>query len=227
MTLENREFPRDVAIIGTYPPRQCGIATFTSDVVSALAKAKPDLNILAVPINDREQGYPYGSPVRFEIAERDIDAYRRAADFLNINGVDITVLQHEFGIFGGKAGSHILTFLRELHMPLVSVLHTVLREPDRAQKRVLSEICRLSDRVVVMSHLASDFLTETYEVPKERIAVIPHGIPDVPFVDPNFYKDQFGAAGKVVLLTFGLLSPSKGIENVIEALPKIREKVPD
>src|SRR5262249_7087842 len=132
-----------------------------------------------------------------------------------------------YGIFGGIAGSHILALLRELHMPIVTVLHTVLREPDRAQRKVLAEIARLSDRLVVMSERAVRFLTEIYEIPTAKIAVIPHGIPDVPFADPNFYKDKFDAEGKTVLLTFGLLSVDKGIENVIAALPAIVERFPD
>jgi len=218
---------QQIAVIGNYLPRQCGIATFTTDFCEALAAKAPEASIFAIPVNDTEEGYAYPPRVRFELAESDVESYRRAADFINLNGVDLVVLQHEYGIFGGIAGSHILALLRELHMPIVTVLHTVLREPDRAQRKVLGEIARLSDRLVVMSDHAVKFLTEIYEIPRAKIAVIPHGIPDVPFVDPNFYKDKFDAEGKIVLLTFGLLSPNKGIENVIEALPAIVERYPD
>jgi glycosyltransferase involved in cell wall biosynthesis len=156
-----------------------------------------------VPINDTEAGYAYPPRVRFEIAEDDITSYRRAADFLNINSIDVVCLQHEYGIFGGPAGSHILALLRELRMPIVSALHTILREPDPLQRKVLTEVAELSDRLVVMSQRGEAFLKDIYHVPAEKIDLIPHGIPDVPFVDPNFYKDKFGVEGQFVLLTFG------------------------
>lgn len=218
---------RKIAVIGTYMPRQCGVATFTTDFCEALSAQYPEAAICAIPVNDTSEGYTYPSRVEFEIAERDIESYRQAADYLNINRVDLVVLQHEYGIFGGPSGSYILELLRELRMPIVTVLHTVLDEPDRNQHKVLAEVARLSDRLVVMSHHALDVLHTLYLVPREKVSYIPHGIPDVPFVDPNFYKDQFDAAGKVVLLTFGLLSPNKGIEHVIAAMPAILEHYPD
>ncbi len=216
-----------IAVIGTYMPRQCGVATFTTDFCEALSAQYPEAAICAIPVNDTSEGYPYPARVEFEIAERDIESYRQAADYLNINRVDLVVLQHEYGIFGGPSGSYILELLRELRMPIVTVLHTVLDEPDRNQRKVLDEIARLSDRLVVMSHHALDVLHDLYLVPREKVSYIPHGIPDVPFVDPNFYKDEFDAAGKVVLLTFGLLSPNKGIEHVIAAMPTILKRYPD
>lgn len=218
---------RSVAFIGSYTPRQCGIATFTHDVSTAISENYPDMNCFIVPVNDTDDGYDYPEEVRFEIQEQNIDSYRAAADFLNINGVDLVCLQHEYGIYGGTAGSHILALLRELRMPVVTTFHTVLKEPDAYQRKILMEIARLSDRVVVMSQIAVDFLTRIYEVPADKIDLIHHGIPDIPFVDPNFYKDQFGVEGKPLLLTFGLLSANKGIENVINALPAILEKHPD
>ena len=133
-------------------------------------------------------------------------------------------LQHEYGIFGGPAGSHILHLLRGLKMPVVTTLHTVLREPDADQLRVMEEIAELSDRLIVMSQLSSQFLQEIFKVPGSKIDMVPHGVPDLPFLDPNFYKDRFGVEGKAVLLTFGLLSPNKGIENVIQAMPQILSK---
>src|SRR5512147_2034312 len=216
-----------IAFIGNYLPRQCGIATFTTDLCEAIATEYPGTTCIALPVNDSEEGYAYPSRVRFELAEKDIDSYRRAADFLNINNVDIVSLQHEYGIFGGRAGSYILTLLRELRMPVVTTLHTILRDPNPDQRRVLEEIISLSDRVVVMSERGSELLQSVYHVSPEKIDLIPHGIPDIPFVDPSFNKDLFGAEGKTVLLSFGLLSPNKGIENVISALPAILEKHPD
>lgn len=216
-----------IAFIGNYLPRQCGIATFTTDLCEAIATEYSELTCIAVPVNDIPTGYPYPSRVRFELTEKDIDSYLRAADFLNINSVDLVCLQHEYGIFGGRAGSHILALLRELRMPVVTTLHTILREPDPDQRRVLEEVAGLSDRLVVMSARGGQFLHEIYGVPSEKIDFIPHGIPDVPFVDPSFHKDLFGVEGKIVLLSFGLLSANKGIENVISALPNILAKHPN
>ncbi len=222
-----REEPlRRVAVVGNYLPRRCGIATFTTDLCEALAAAFPDLSCFAIPVNDTPDGYPYPPRVRFELQQNELSSYQRAADFLNINNVDLVCLQHEYGIFGGPAGSHILALLRELRMAVVTTLHTVLEQPDPHQRQVLLELAQLSDRLVVMSRRAVAFLRDLYGVPEEKIDFIPHGIPDVPFVDPNFYKDQFGLQGKVVALTFGLLSPNKGIEHVIQALPPVLERFP-
>jgi glycosyltransferase involved in cell wall biosynthesis len=216
-----------IAFIGNYLPRQCGIATFTTDLCEAIATEYNGTTCIALPVNDTEEGYAYPSRVRFELTEKDVDSYRRAADFLNINNVDLVSLQFEYGIFGGRAGSHVLTLLRELRMPIVTTLHTILREPDPDQRRVLEEVAALSDRLVVMSDRGSAFLQEIYGIAPEKIDVIPHGIPDVPFVDPSFHKDMFGVEGKIVLLSFGLLSANKGIENVISALPAIVERYPN
>src|SRR6185437_3264619 len=154
-------------------------------------------------------------------------SYERAAEFLNFNGNDLVCLQHEYGIFGGIAGSHVLALLRKLKAPLVTTLHTVLRDPDSNQRAVLDEIGHLSDRLIVMSEHAASLLRDVYGVPSEKIDLIPHGVPDLPFMDPNYFKDIFGTQGKSVLLTFGLLSPNKGIENVIRALPAVLAKHPD
>lgn len=216
-----------IAFIGNYLPRQCGIATFTTDLTEAIAAAYGDSTCIAIPVNDVESGYAYPPRVRFELTEKDIDSYHRAADFLNVNNVDLVCLQHEYGIFGGRAGSHILALLRELRMPVVTTLHTILREPDPDQRRVLEQVAALSDRLVVMSERGAEFLQEVYGVPTDKIDFIPHGIPDVPFVDPSFHKDLFGVEGKIVLLSFGLLSANKGIETVIAALPAILEKHPN
>lgn len=216
-----------IAFIGNYLPRQCGIATFTTDLCESISGEYEGTACFAIPVNDVEEGYEYPAQVRFELTEKDIESYRRAADFLNINNVDLVSLQHEYGIFGGRAGSYILTLLRELRMPIVTTLHTILQNPNPDQRRVLKEIVALSDRVVVMSERGAEFLRDIYQVPEEKIDLIPHGIPDVPFMDPSFHKDLFGVEGKNVLLSFGLLSANKGIENVISALPMILEKYPN
>jgi glycosyltransferase involved in cell wall biosynthesis len=216
-----------VAFIGNYSPRQCGIATFTTDLCEAMAAEYSSTSCIALPVNDNEAGYAYPPRVRFELEEKDIDSYRRAADFLNINNVDIVCLQHEYGIFGGPAGSHILALLKELRMPIVTTLHTILQTPDADQRRVLKEIALMSDRIVVMSNRGGKGLQSVFGVAPEKIDMIPHGIPDLPFVDPSYHKDLFGVEDKTVLLTFGLLSPNKGIENVIAALPAILARHPN
>lgn len=216
-----------IAFIGNYLPRQCGIATFTTDLCEAFAVQYSETTCIALPVNDVSTGYAYPTRVRFELTEKDIDSYLRASDFLNINNVDLVCLQFEYGIFGGKAGSHILALLRGLHMPIVTTLHTILKNPDPDQRHVLEEVAALSDRLVVMSERGSEILHDVYNVPVEKIDMIPHGIPDVPFVDPSFNKDLFGVEGKIVLLSFGLLSSNKGIENVISALPQIVAHYPN
>ena len=218
---------RKIAFVGDHLPRQCGIATFTSDLLAAVATAHPQSECFAVSVNDIKGGYEYPEVVRFEIEEQDLSSYLRAADFLNISNIDIVCLQHEFGIFGGPIGAHVLAFLRELRMPVVTTLHTVLREPRADQRRVMQELISLSTRLVVMAHRGLEMLQDVYNAPPAKIDLIAHGIPDVAFVDPAYFKDQFGVEGKMVLLTFGLLSPSKGIENVLNALPCILADFPD
>src|SRR6266478_1727672 len=216
--------PSRVAVIGNYLPRRCGIATFTTDLCEAISAEYGTARLMALPVNDTEQEYDYPARVRWSLAQDDLTSYQEAAEFLNFNNIDMVCLQHEYGIFGGPAGSHILHLLRGLKMPVVTTLHTVLREPDADQLRVMQEIAELSDRLIVMSQLSSQFLQEIFKVPGSKIDMVPHGVPDLPFLDPNFYKDRFGVQGKAVLLTFGLLSPNKGIENVIHAMPQILSK---
>src|SRR6202045_3106118 len=216
--------PSRIAVIGNYLPRQCGIATFTTDLCEAIAAEYGAARLLALPVNDTENGYDYPARVRWSLAQDDLTSYQEAAEFLNFNNIDMVCLQHEYGIFGGPAGSHILHLLRGLKMPVVTTLHTVLREPDPNQLMVMEEIAELSDRLIVMSQLSAQMLLEIFKVPGNKIDMVPHGVPDLPFLDPNFHKDRFGVEGKAVLLTFGLLSPNKGIENVIQALPQILSK---
>ncbi|MCK9462206.1 MAG: glycosyltransferase family 4 protein [Proteobacteria bacterium] len=219
--------PGRIAFVGSSLPRLCGIATYTADLAEALGALYKSVELFAVAVTDPHGAYTYTPAVRFEIVENDLASYRRAADFLNINGVDLLSLQHEFGLFGGPAGSHVLALLRDLRMPVVTTLHTVLREPDPYQRRVMEELTTLSSRLVVMSRRGVELLQEIYGVSPEKIDLIHHGIPDVPFVDPNFYKDKFAVEGKTVLLTFGLLSPNKGIEFAIQALPEVVAACPD
>src|SRR6202049_1244938 len=216
--------PSRIAVIGNYLPRHCGIATFTTDLCAAISAEYGTARLLALPVNDTEPGYDYPARVRWSLAQDDPTSYQQAGEFLNFNNIDMVCLQHEYGIFGGPAGSHILQLLRGLKMPVVTTLHTVLREPNPDQLMVMQEIAELSDRLIVMSQLSAQMLQEIFKVPDSKIDMVPHGGPDLPFLDPNFFKDRFGVEGKAVLLTFGLLSPNKGIENVIQALPQILSK---
>ncbi|HDR00236.1 MAG TPA: glycosyltransferase, partial [candidate division WOR-3 bacterium] len=216
-----------IAFIGNYVPRRCGIATFTADICEAVAREAPEITCLVAAMNDTAEGYAYPERVAFEVAQKDLGQYRQLADYLNITHVDLVCVQHEFGIFGGPAGSHLLLALRRLRMPIVTTLHTVLKEPTEQQRQVMMELCRLSTRLVVMSERSAGFLTGVYGIPAEKIDLVHHGIPDMPFVDPNYYKDLFGVEGRRVMLTFGLLSPNKGIEDVIKALPAVTRKFPD
>jgi glycosyltransferase involved in cell wall biosynthesis len=219
--------PSRIAVIGNYLPRQCGIATFTTDLCDAIGAKYAAVQLMAVPVNDPGSHYNYPPRVRFELIEGDPSSYEDAADFLNFSNVDLVCLQHEYGIFGGSAGSHILRLLRRLKMPVVTTLHTALRDPDLNQRIVMDEIAALSDRLIVMSEHSSRLLQEVFDVAEEKIDVVPHGVPDLPFGDPNYYKDFSGTEGREVLLTFGLLSPNKGIERVIEALPHIVAEHPE
>jgi len=226
--LLNRSAPlQRIAFLGDYLPRLCGIATFTHDLCESVAREIPEADCFVGAVNDRQEGYDYSPRVRFELLEKDLDSYRRAADFLNFNKAEILCVQHEFGIYGGAAGSHLLALLKEVRMPVVTTLHTILREPNFAQRRVMEELARRSDRLVVMAEHGAEILREIYDVPEEKIDVIAHGIPDLPFMDSSFYKAEFGVEGRRVLLTFGLISPGKGIEFVIEALPEIVKRHPN
>lgn len=213
--------PHNVAIIGNYLPRRCGIATFTTDLTEALATAYPEAAFRVVAMNDTPDGYAYPSRVARTIPQDDRAAYGRTAAWLNDEGVDLVLVQHEYGIFGGSAGDYLLSLLRRLRMPIVTTCHTVLRQPNAEQHRVLTEIARLSARIVVMSRLGMELLHSVYGIPEEKIMLIHHGIPDVPFGDTEAAKAALGLAGQPVLLTFGLLSASKGIETIIRALPTV------
>jgi glycosyltransferase involved in cell wall biosynthesis len=225
--MENVSDIRKLALVGDYLPRKCGIATFSADLRESIASQWTGTQCFVVPVNDVEGGYEYPPEVRFEIEEQDLASYQRAADFLNSNNVGAVSLQHEFGIFGGPAGSHVVALLRSLKMPVVTTLHTVLQKPTPDQRRVMQELIAHSTRLVVMTRRGQELLEKIYDPPADKIDVIPHGIIDMPFVDPNFYKDKFGVESKLVLLTFGLLSPNKGIEHVLNALPEILAAFPN
>ncbi len=218
---------KHIAFLGDYVPRRCGIATFTADICEAVAAEFPETQCIVGSVNDRPEGYDYPERVRFEIDEQELDSYRRAAEFLNINNVEVVSVQHEFGIYGGPAGSHLLSFLREVRKPVVTTLHTVLSEPNADQRMVMEQLDLLSNRFIVMAERGQRMLETIYGIDPAKIDLIPHGVIDMPFIDSNFFKDVFGVEGKTVLLTFGLLSPNKGIEYVIEALPAILGKHPN
>ncbi len=215
-----------MAFLGGFEPRRCGIATFTHDLTEAVAVAAPESECFAGAMNDKIEGYRYPVRVKFELLEKDLDSYRRAADFLNFTNTNVLCVQHEFGIYGGPAGSHLLSLLKEVRMPVVTTLHTVLNDPNPGQRKVMDELIRRSDRIVVMARKGSEILQECYGVSESKVDVIPHGIPDVPFADSRGFKEQFGVERRSVLLTFGLLGPGKGIEHVIEALPEIVRQHP-
>ena len=212
---------KSIVFIGNYLPRQCGIATFTTHLLESVGLNAPDKTCWAVAMNDRPEGYPYPSHVRVEINQNQLSEYSLAADLLNLNQVDVICLQHEYGIFGGKRGSFIIELLRDLKIPVVTTLHTLLKDPNPQERHIMTQLAEFSDRLVVMSEHSVEMLREIYQVPEEKIVLIHHGIPDVPFVESDAYKDRFDVSGKKIILTFGLLSPGKGIEAVIDALPEI------
>jgi glycosyltransferase involved in cell wall biosynthesis len=219
--------PSKIAFVADYLPRICGIATFTHDLHHAVFTQYPETECGVLAVNDIPEGYDYAAEVRFEIREQSLRDYQEASDFLSLNGFDVLCMQHEYGIYGGKAGSHILELIRQVNLPVVTTLHTILLEPTADQRQVMNGVIRESTRLVVMTERAKSMLAETYDAPLDKIDLIPHGIPDMPFVDPSFFKDQFGVEGKKLLLTFGLLSPGKGIEYVIRALPEITKRHPN
>jgi glycosyltransferase involved in cell wall biosynthesis len=218
---------RRLAFIGNSLPRRCGIATFTTDLQQAVATSSPNLETSIVAMTDHGQAYDYPASVALQIKDGNIEDYVRAADFLNAGRFDAVCLQHEFGIFGGEAGAHILVLLSRLTMPVVTTLHTVLARPTPAQRAVMERIVEASSKVVVMAKKGRELLRSVYQVPDDKIEVIAHGIPDAAFVGPEAAKARLGFNGRSVILTFGLLSPNKGIEVMIDAMPSILQHSPD
>ncbi|MEH6952597.1 glycosyltransferase family 4 protein [Nitrobacter sp. NHB1] len=222
MTTLNR-----MALIGNSLPRRCGIATFTTDLQRAVADSRPDLEATIVAMTDHDQLYDYPPTVGFQINDSRLEDYIGAADFLNGGKFEAVSLQHEFGIFGGEAGDRIMVLLSRLTMPIVTTLHTVLSEPTTAQRDVLSRIVAVSSKIVVMAEKGRELLRAVYQVPDEKIEVIPHGIPEFEFVEPDGAKAKLGFTNRAVILTFGLLSPNKGVEVMIDAMPSILKSRPD
>jgi len=221
-----------VTFLATYPPRKCGIGTFTHDLARNVSQrygqelsAKGRVNIAA--LNDRPEGYEYGPEVGFEINAQNKLDYRRAADYVNLSDTRVINVQHEYGIFGGRDGENLLTFLDVVRKPVISTLHTILKEPSDSQKEVLEEVCNLSTEVVVLANKGKQLLRDVYDVPPEKVSMIPHGAPDVPFLDTSYYKEDYGIEGRPVILTFGLLGPNKGIEVAIEAMEQVAERFPE
>jgi len=212
---------KSIVLIGNYLPRQCGIATFTSHLLESIALNAPDKACWAIAMNDQPEGYSYPPQVHFEINQNQLNEYNLAADLCNLNQVDAVCLQHEYGIFGGKRGGFIIELLRDLKMPVVTTLHTILKDPPLQDRHIMMQLAEFSDRLVVMSERSVEYLRDIYQVPEEKIVLIHHGIPDVPFVKSDDYKDKFDVSGNKIILTFGLLSPGKGIKVVIDALPEI------
>ena len=217
------------AFIGTYPPRECGIGTFTNNLYKAMAGHTNEVNdqndSFIVALSDHDFNYNYPKEVKFNIRQDHQRDYLKAAKYINLSTAEVCILQHEFGIFGGQNGMYILPLLHRLEIPLIVTLHTVLKDPSYNEKAVLNEICKMAAKIVVMSHKAVEFLTTVYDIPKEKIALIEHGVPDISF-NSEKCKKEFKLDHKKVLLTFGFVSRNKGIETVIQALPEVIEKHP-
>jgi glycosyltransferase involved in cell wall biosynthesis len=226
------ECPRDpiiLAVVGNYLPRRCGIATFTADLCNSMKTALNEIggDIFAVAMDDQPQGYDYPSMVKLEIRQDVAADYRMAADYLNYSCADVVIIQHEFGIFGGEAGNYLNGLLGTLRKPVIVTLHTVMAVKDGCYQNMMERIAHSAERLVVMSCQGEQILKDVYHVPANKIALIPHGIHDVPFVDPNFFKDDLNVAGRRTILTFGLISPNKGLDMMIRAMPKIVSRYPD
>ena len=216
-----------ITFIGNYLPRRCGIATFTTHLFESVVQNATGTDCSVVAMNDRPEGYSYPSQVRFEINQNQLNEYNLVADLINLNQVDIVCIQHEYGIFGGQRGSYLIELLSNLKVPVVTTLHTLLEEPSDRERNIIVQLGKFSDRLVVMSERSVEILRDIYRVDEKKISLIHHGIPDVPLLESSGYKNKFGVSGKQILLTFGLLSPGKGIETVINALPEIVKNHPD
>lgn len=215
-----------VAFVSTYPPRECGIATYTNDLVNAISNLHVLNPSVITAINDKGGYYNYSSSVKFQIDRERVESYREVAEFINESDIDIVNLQHEFGLFGGVWGEHVITFLENLEKPVITTLHTVLQEPVPDARRVLGKILGNSDYVIVMARVGIRILEQLYGTFADKVRYIPHGCPNVPYVGSEMNKRSLGLYNRVLMSTFGLLSRGKGIQYVIEALPKIVEEEP-
>jgi glycosyltransferase involved in cell wall biosynthesis len=218
--------PFGISFISSFVPRQCGIATFTNDLATSInLNSEYHINITA--LNDIPEGYKYSPDVKFEIKDKSVNDFKEAAYYLNLSESDVINIQHEFGLYGGDAGSNILQLVERLNKPSVATLHTVLENPSKEELKIIKELSEHTSFLVVMSQRAVKMLNEIYGIPMEKIKYIPHGAHDVPFLDTAYYKDKFRLSEKKVILTFGLLGPGKGLEDVINALPEVIKKYPD
>jgi glycosyltransferase involved in cell wall biosynthesis len=219
-----------IAIVGTYPPRECGIGTFTKNLLNSILvhnEGREDrYEGFVIALNDNNLIYEYPEEVKLTIRQEHQEDYLKAVKFINLSGADLCILEHEFGIFGGQNGVYILPLLHRLEVPLIVTVHTILKAPSYNEKAVLQEVCKMAHKIVVMSHKAIEFLVSIYNVPEEKIVFIEHGVPDIQF-NQEKSKTEFKLGSKKVLLTFGFIGRSKGIETVIKALPKVVEKHPD
>jgi glycosyltransferase involved in cell wall biosynthesis len=223
----NSNKPKKVGVMSTYLPRHCGIGTFTFDFIQAFKNIVKNCEINVLAMNDNGQGYQYNHDVNLEILDINDKDYKVAADYLNMNMYDALLVQHEFGIYGGEAGEKLLKIVKNVRMPVIITLHTILENPLPHYDRVFRELIEYADKLVVMSKKACEILQRVYQTKLDKICLIPHGIPDLAFIDPSYYKDKFEVVGKNMLLTFGLLSPNKGIEYMLEAMPKVIKKHPN
>jgi glycosyltransferase involved in cell wall biosynthesis len=219
-----------LAYIGTYPPRECGIGTFTRNLYNSMVNndrsANDSIEGFVIALNDHEQTYNYPEEVKLTIRQEHQRDYLSAVKFINLSGADLCILEHEFGIFGGQHGVYILSLLHRLEIPLIVTLHTIIKSPSYNEKAVLTEICKMASKIVVMSHKAIEFLTTIYNVDKKKIEYIEHGVPDIQFNQVQS-KKEFHLENKKILITFGFISRNKGIETVIKALPRVVEKFPE
>lgn len=215
-----------IALLGNFMPRRCGIATFTTDVFKALNARFPDIKVDVYAMDDRPGAYPYPPEVTHCIDQHDIAAYLDAARRIEASGAQALWVQHEYGIYGGSAGEHLLALIDRVTMPVVVTLHTVLERPNPDERRVMDALLRRADRVIVMAQRGREILRATHGVDPAKVTIIPHGVPDRPLIEPEAMKPRFGWAGRQVILTFGLLAPSKGIETMVAAMPAIVRRHP-
>lgn len=221
-----KDAKKRIVFISSFPPRKCGIATFTSDLTRSMAAAATGGFEPLVVAMRSENGLRYSDPVKFEIRQNVRSDYICAADYINFSHVDLVSVQHEFGLFGGPAGSYLSLLLRRLKAPIITTLHTILNEPAPDYRRTLIDLCGRSHHVITMNERGVGMLQDIYGIAAKRIRLIPHGIPDLPFVDSNYYKSKFGLEGRRTILTFGLISKNKGIEVMLRAMPRIVEADP-
>jgi len=217
-----------VAFLASFPPRQCGIATFTSDVIQAVVQQSPQIKPIVIALENTKaaQGLDYPAMVKHVLPQYNLAEYRATAEFINHSGAEVLCVQHEFGLYGGEAGEWLLDILKRVEIPIVSVLHTVLPHPTADYLRVMQEIGRYSRKMVVMTQTSAQLMQDAYGIKKHQLEVIYHGVPDVPLRSTEAAKDKLNLTGRTVLATFGLINKGKGIEYALEALPTVVARYP-